>query len=132
MLHKFSPYNGVYITYRIVDIKYMPNDRFISTAVCVVQADRKLANGTFVRSTFDDINREGANTLPPTDWDLNIINGSLYQLQGIRLSSTVIEALMWATEMIGVFDRSKNVPFLDTIVHLNIEFTWVLSSQSFG
>src|SRR5579872_1891044 len=124
----FSPYKGVYFNYQMAKVTYISQDRIVATATCTVQADHTYPNGTIARLTFDDPDSSGANMLPPTDWDLGLINGSLYQLQGVRLSSSIFEALMWAADTVGVFNKSKTVPFLDTNITLTSQFTSPMTS----
>ena len=119
----FSPYGGIYFTYQVTSVKFMKYDRILLTANCTVQADKKNSNGSVTRLTFDAPNTDAANMLPPLAWDLELINGSLYQLQGVRLSSTILEAFFWGAQTIGAFNASAKSPFLDTEVTVDSQFT---------
>ena len=119
----FSPYHGIYFTYQINGVKFMKNDRILVTAKCTVQADKKNSDGSVQRLTFDAPNNEAASTLPPLTWNLKLINDSLYQLQGVRLSSTILEAFFWGAQTIGAFNASATTPFLDTEVRVDSQFT---------
>ena len=119
----FSPYGGIYFTYQVTSVKFFANERILLTANCSVQADKKNSDGTTTRLTFDTPNVDAANMLPPTDWDLGLINGSLYQLQGVRLSSTILEAFFWGAQTIGAFNASATSPFLDSEITVDSQFT---------
>lgn len=109
----FSPVNGIYFIYQITGVQFSADDRIIITTSAVVQADQKNSDGTVTRLTFTDPDPDDSNMLPPTEWNLGLI-GSLYQLQGIRLSSTLLEAFIWGAQTIGAFNTTFTTPFLDT------------------
>ena len=119
----FSPYGGIYFTYQINSVIFKEKDHILVTANCTVQADKRNPDGTVHRLTFDTPNTEAASTLPPQEWKLDLINGSLYQLQGVRLSSTILEAFFWGAQTIGAFNTSATSPFLDTEITVNSQFT---------
>jgi hypothetical protein len=96
----FSPYRGVYFTYRVTDVAFNENDRILIKASCMAKATKKNKDGSATNVTFETTNVDAANTYPPTDWDLGPKN-SLFQLHGVRLSSTILEAFFWAAQTIG-------------------------------
>ena len=118
----YSPFPGTYFSYQVTNVQFTANDRIIITASCVVQADKKNNNGTVTRLTFTDPDQSDADLQPPVDWNLGL-NGTLFQLQGIRWSSTLLEAFIWSAQTIGAFNTTYTTPFLDTKITFVSELT---------
>lgn len=117
----YSPYPGIYFNYQVSDVQFSANDRVIITASCIVEADQ-IDNGVITRLTYIDPDQNDANLEPPINWDLQQ-KGSLIQLEGIRMSSTLLEAFIWSAQTIGAFNTTFITPFLDTEITFKSELT---------
>lgn len=120
---KVVPYPGIYFTYQVSDVRFFKSDRILISWNCVVQALQTNSDKTQTLMNFIPKDPEAASTPPPSDWNLDLVNNTFYQLQGLRISTTILEAFFWGAQTIGAFNTSVSTPFLDTEIILNTQFT---------
>ena len=118
----FNPYSGILFRYQLSTVVFSPGSSVLVTASCMIQANRTNPDGSVTMMTYNDPDDNDANMQPPTTWDLSL-NNSLYQLQGIRVSSTLLGGFIWAAQTVGAFNTSYTTPFLDANVKFVSEFT---------
>lgn len=120
--NNFEPYTGIFFNYFVTKIQFLQNDRILIEANSEIFANQKNFNGSTQLVKFSD-KSNGFNLLPSSNWDLNLINNTLFQLQGVRVSSSLLDGFIWAVQTIGAFNTSYSTKFIDTTIHVNNDFS---------
>eukprot|EP01084_Bolivina_argentea_P019511 36267_1 len=127
----FEAYPGVRITYYFTSLVFSANQWAVAAANGYLQAQNP-TTGKWI--TYVDYDIAGANMQPSVIWpweniinqqvDINgkIYNERLWLLNGLRVTSSLLTALMWAADTIGDLTPSQNFTVLDATLTFNL--TW--------
>eukprot|EP01084_Bolivina_argentea_P019510 36266_1 len=127
----FQAYPGVNVTYFMTNLIFSPNQWAKATANGYLQA-KDPKTGKWL--TYVDYDIADASMQPPLDWpwshiinqqvtvDGKIYNERLWLLNGLRVTSTLLTALVWAADTLGDLTPSYNFTALDATIIFNL--TW--------
>ena len=107
----YSTYTGIYITYSIASVVFVPDTSVCFHLTAVVTA----TNSQGVNVTYIDPSACDASTYPPDDW--NYAPGNEYLLTGLRISNALMTASLWAGNVVGAFAYTNVFGFLDAVLY---------------
>eukprot|EP01084_Bolivina_argentea_P159435 277672_1 len=128
----FSPYEGVNVSYNITDLQFAEHEYVKASAHGILKArntndDPDKDHTTWY--TYLDESYVDSMIAPPTYWpqspfykSYNNVTTGLYLLNGLRLSSTLFSALMWAADTSGQLNPNYTYTVLDAT--LIFRFEW--------
>lgn len=117
--------------YKVVQMAITPKEFAVIkvNGSLMVEFLPKVAGDPSTFIVFDDPDEAGASTYPPPTWTSTLDPGSLPNQRGrlilnsgIRFSSTMFKAILWAADVSGEFNHHHNASILDAALTTRIRF----------